>query len=574
MSADSPLRVVLCWHMHQPQYQEMASGEFQLPWTYLHAVKDYVDMAALLEENPQARAVVNFAPILLEQLETYSTAIQAFLNEDKTIPDPLLAALAGAVLPDEAEARLRLINQCLRANAERLIARYPAYQRLADIAAQAEKTPHLAAYLDSRYLTDLLVWYHLAWLGETVQRGDARVAALLRKEQHYSLHDRRELLTIYGELIATLIPRYRRLAEQGRVELSMNPYAHPIVPLLLDVHSARDAVPDITLPRHTAYPGGAERARWHFREGLALFERCFGLRPRGCWPSEGALSDATVEMMSEFGFAWTASGEGVLRNSLTRAGREAEISSHQALHRPYRLPAADTAMFFRDDGLSDLIGFSYSSWHGDDAAADLVRHLLGIADACVAAGADLERHVVPIILDGENAWEHFPNNGYYFLSALYRGLVAEPRLALTTFSECLSAETSPAALDGLVAGSWVYGSFSTWIGDADKNHAWDLLVEAKQDYDRVMAESHLSPARREAAARQLAICEGSDWFWWFGDYNPAEAVADFERLYRYHLVHLYGLLGLEPPPILSQVLAHGGGVPEHGGAMRRGRDVA
>ena len=86
-----------------------------------------------------------------------------------------------------------------------------------------------------------------------------------------------------------------------------------------------------------------------------------------------------------------------------------------------------------------------------------------------------------------------------------------------------------------------------------------------------MASRHLTEQEREAATRQLALCEGSDWFWWFGDYNPAAAVSDFEYLFRRHIAQLYAILGVEAPESLSQVLSHGQGNPEGGGAMRRGQ---
>ena len=234
------------------------------------------------------------------------------------------------------------------------------------------------------------------------------------------------------------------------------------------------------------------------------------------------------------------------------------------LYRPWHTAGARTACFFRDDSLSDLIGFTYATWHADDAVANFVQHLENIADCC----QDHPDHVVSIILDGENAWEYYPDNGYYFLSALYRRLSTHPRLALTTFSDYLK-HRAPQPLKSLVAGSWVYGTFSTWIGDPDKNRGWDMLVDAKQAFDE--AAPKLSAAQRAAATRQLAICEGSDWFWWFGDYNPAASVRAFDRLYRAKLKQLYRLLGLDAPAALDQPISAGGGTAEGGGTMRRGQ---
>jgi alpha-amylase/alpha-mannosidase (GH57 family) len=173
-------------------------------------------------------------------------------------------------------------------------------------------------------------------------------------------------------------------------------------------------------------------------------------------------------------------------------------------------------------------------------------------------------------MDGENAWESYPKNGSYFLSALYKRIASHPRLELTTFSDCLATQQKSApVLQELVAGSWVYGTFSTWIGDRDKNRAWDMLADAKLVYDRVMASGSLDESRAEEASLQLANCEGSDWFWWFGDYNPGGTVSDFERLFRHQLTNLYKVLGEEPPEYLSHVFAYGAGDPAMGGVMRQ-----
>lgn len=568
MSDKKPLRVVLCWHMHQPEYRDLASGEYQLPWTYLHAIKDYVDMAAHLEAVPAARAVVNFAPVLLDQIEDYANQLHAYFKDSAPLRDPLLAALDSPVLPVRREERLELMKACLRINRERLIAPFPAYRRLVEMIEWLEGRPDALMYVGEQFLADLLVWYHLAWLGESVKRGDLRAKRLIAKESGYTLHERRELLALIGELVSGVIPRYRALAERGQVELSVNPYAHPIVPLLLELSSAREALPRSPLPLLERYPGGEARARWHIERGLAVFERHFGFRPRGCWPSEGGVSTAALRLLAEAGFQWAASGGSVLHNSLKAAGEATEATREQRIYRPHRFTGGgDIACFFRDDGLSDKIGFAYATWHGDDAVNNLIHHLENIAAAC-SDGGD---YLVPIILDGENAWEYYPNNGYYFLSALYQRLAEHPALRLTTFSDYVAEGGAVVESSNLVAGSWVYGTFSTWIGDKDKNRAWDILGDAKCAFDKALASGYLVGELREAAERQLAVCEGSDWFWWFGDYNPSGTVSDFERLYRLHLVNLYHMIGEEPPAYLAQAISQGSGAPVHGGTMRPGQ---
>ena len=568
MVSDTKLNVVLCWHMHQPQYQDQLTGEYRLPWTYLHTIKDYVDMAAYLEINPDARAVVNFSPTLLEQISDYTQQIQGCLHNDTVPSDPLLQALASSELPQQNDLRLSLIRACLRANEQHAIKRYDAFHELVTILGDPHTIEERIIYFSDQFLADLLVWYHLAWIGETVRHGDLRIKRLIEKAHGYTHTNRITLLTVIEELVSGIIGRYRTLAETGRVELSMSPYGHPISPLLLNFNSASDAIPNVKQPDYEAYPGGEERAHWHVTEGLACFKRHFGMLPTGCWPSEGGICSDSLAILAQHGLKWAASGETVLHNSLDSEQTNGE-GKHWLYH-PYRAPHSDLACFFRDDGLADLIGFEYATWHADDAVANMVSHLEAIAHK-MNGQPDA---VVSIILDGENAWESYPHSGYHFLTALYQRLSEHPGLNLTTFRDYLEAHPPERALDTIKAGSWVYGTFSTWIGEAGKNRAWDLLCAAKEAFDKVMQTGVLSEQERRQAEIQLALCEASDWCWWFGDYNPEGAVSDFDDLYRNHLTNLYQILKVPVPEDLTDVISTGAGEPAMSGVMRRGQASA
>ncbi len=563
MSSGARLPVVLLWHMHQPQYRDAVTGEYTLPWTYLHAIKDYTDMAAHLEANPAARAVVNFSPLLIEQLTELAQAIAAHLSGGLPLPDPLLALLSDAAMPFDPPQRLRLLRASLRAHRVHMIERFAPYLELATLA-ETLGTPERIGYASDQFMRDIAVWYHLAWLGETVRRSHPLASRLADRGRNFSAAEARELLELIGTLVAQVVPRYRALAQAGRCELSVTPYAHPIIPLLLDFRCAREAVPQMVLPEHAAYPGGEARARWHIEEAVRTFTAAFGAAPAGCWPAEGAVSERTLQLLSAAGrFRWAASSASVLRGSLRLTAPEL-AEDPQAFNRPYRPPGTAMDCFFRDDHLSDLVGFTYATWHGDDAARNLAGELTQLAQRY--AGGD---HAVLIALDGENAWEHYPFNGYYFLKALYAALSDNSQFELLTLSECLARGLTAAPLARVQAGSWVYGSLATWMGDAAKNRAWDLLCEAKLAFDRTVPT--LGEAQQRAAGRQLALCESSDWFWWFGDYNPAEAVSQFDQLYRRQLETLYRRLGLAPPPQLAQPIATGSvaSAAEHGGVMRR-----
>ena len=560
MTVQKKLKLVLCWHMHQPEYRDLQTGAFKLPWTYLHVIKDYVDMVAHLEAVPDAKAVVNFAPVLLEQIEDYSTQITNYLAHGHLLTDPLLAALIAQFKPEHLDERWKLLKDCLRANRERQINRYPAFKKLVEMVEWVEQNYDTLRYINDQFLYDIIVWYHLAWIGETVKLTDSRIKYLIEKDSEYSLEDRLQLLQVIGDLLKNVIPRYKALAEKGQIELSVTPYAHPIMPLLLDLKTAHEAMPDAPLPNLDKYPGGEERVIWHLQKGVQTFKRFFGTKPKGCWPSEGSISEQTLKILSDFGFNWTASGGSVLLNSLKLPSNIQSVG----IHHPFKLKDTNISCFFRHDGLSDLIGFEYSKWHTDDAVNDFISHLETIASH------NPSDKVVSIIMDGENAWEYFPDNGYHFLSYLYKQLANHPLIELCTFSECLKNKTAIKPLSELVAGSWVYGTFSTWIGSVDKNRGWDMLGDVKNAFDKALLDNRLTKKQLQQAEFQLSICEGSDWFWWFGDYNPGEAVSSFEKQFRLNLTNLYLLLGEEPPSYLALSFTQGSGNPAMGGAMRPG----
>jgi alpha-amylase/alpha-mannosidase (GH57 family) len=564
-----PLDLVLLWHMHQPDYRDTATGEFRLPWVYLHAAKDYSDMAWHLESHPGVRAVVNLVPVLLDQLEDYADQFAS-----GRLRDPLLRLLVRDPATPLTEAeRAFAIDRCFRANHEKMMKPFAAYARLHELHRTFEAAGEDARrdWLSDGYFYDLVTWYHLVWTGETVRRSHAVVPELMTRAAGFTHADRMAVFELYGLLVRDVVGRYARLAATGRIELSTTPHDHPLAPLLVDFRAARAALPDAPLPEAPGYPGGTERLREHVELAFASHASRFGASPRGVWPAEGAVSDEVLAVLGAAGAAWTASGEGVLVNTLRRAGLPVERRLDY-LYRPYRAPDGGPVCFFRDDRLSDLIGFEYAKWHSHEAAGSFIGELEAIA---LAAPAD-ETPLVSVILDGENCWESYPYNGYYFLDTLYARLESHPALRMLTYTDALalpaSAERPPARaalLPPLVAGSWVFGDLSTWIGAVEKNRAWDLLAAAKASFDAVVAGGGLSSEALARARRQLAVCEAWDWFWWLGDYNPAHAVASFEALYRANLASLYAMLGLPAPRALAVSLGLGAGHPEAGGAMRR-----
>ena len=514
-------------------------------------------MVALLEQNPNAKATINFAPILLEQIADYALRLRAYLDRGTDIGDSLLNYLVGDPTEWTSSETLAVAKRCLHANQKHQINGNPPFAKLTTLFQKILDEPTLLPYLSAHSATDLCVWFHLAWLGETVRQSNSRVASLIAQESNFDESQRRMLLEVIAELLENVTGRYQKLQDKGQIELAMSPYSHAMLPQLIDFESARQAHPNVDLPNAEHYPNGIDRARTQLEKGIQTFEQVFGKRPAGCWPSEGGLSQDTLSLLQEYDFEWTASGENVLRNTIAHSG----MSTDKCIHHPYQIDENKVTCFFRDDQLSDHIGFVFSDWGSTDAVSHFLHIVKQIGAACET---DKER-VISVILDGENAWEHYPSNGFSFLTELYQRLSQDPSIQMTTFSECIAEGMKGEKLSTLVAGSWVYGNFDTWIGSAAKNHAWDLLVRA---YDDCIAAPHESGVDDEKLRRQLFVCEGSDWFWWLNDSDPSSAVTEMDSLFRHHLKTLYILAKKKPPSELSRSLAEGSRHAMHSGTMR------
>jgi len=542
------------WHMHQPDYRHPDSGDFMLPWVFLHAIKDYTDMAAHLERHPHIRCTVNFVPVLLDQIEDY--ADQFATGQWR---DPLLRIASRPDLEHLPIAeRDWLLDMAFRCHAPTMLEPFAPYRRLRDLLDYVRTHDGNGLnYLSGTYFSDLVTWYLLAWSGESLRRSATAIPELMAKGGNFTLDDRQALLAELGQAISGLIPRYRAPAEHGQVELCCTPGTHPLAPLLLDFNAAREAWPDCALPAAPHYPGGRSRVDAHLKSAIESHTRRFGQPPSGLWPAEGALSHAFLKQIAEAGFTWTASSHGVLKHS---AGNSARTTA--AWQAPEDIPG-DVTLFFRNEALSDLIGFEYAKWHGRDAAQHFMTELkaLHIQDA---------NNLIPVFLDGENAWEYYPYNGWYFFNDLYDALEKNPAIRTLTLSEAAASQHDRRnRLSRLVAGSWVYGTLSTWIGHPDKNHAWEMLCDVKQCADRALDSGRMNEAERQEVLRRLAICESSDWFWWLGDYNSPQSVACFDCLFRENLKALYRLLNLPFSASLDHPISTGGGTPESGGTMRR-----
>src|SRR5579875_60410 len=541
-----PIHLAFVWHLHQPYYKDDLTHTYLLPWVRLRSTKDYHKMAALLEAYPGVRQTFNLVPSLLVQIEDYG-------REDGRSHDLFwdLSRKPAAELTAEERAFIvrwmREAPQFLRVQAS------PRYRDLAG-------RPATDAFTTDE-VRDLQVWYNLAWCDPAWVDRDPRLSALKARDRDFTEADKDVLFAAQLEMVRRIIPDYARLAQRGQAELTFSPFYHPILPLICDVESAQEGAPGIELPeRGFAHPEDALR---QIEDGRREFERLTGVRPRGMWPSELAVSEHVAELAVRAGVDWFLSDEEVLGRSLNvYLGRYGEGRLHQPelLYRPWRLEREGGAVsvVFRDNLLSNRIGFDYQRMPAREAVDDFMGRLRRIREQ---QGEDRDFLVV-VALDGENPWDFYPREGHDFLETLYETLERTDEVVCTTVSDFLDQHPERQSLPRLHAGSWIGASFDTWIGDPEHRVAWELLAEARawlEDFS-----SHHAPGPRppdgtwphedgidlEAAWREILIAEGSDWFWWFSRRHDSGMDTIRDNQFRLHLRNVYKLCGAKPPTAL------------------------
>jgi alpha-amylase/alpha-mannosidase (GH57 family) len=531
-------RVAILWHMHQPFYQDLVTREHILPWVRLHALKDYYGMVALLREFPTVRMTFNLVPSLLVQLDAFAKD-QA---RDRTLEISLKPAADLSTTDVEFMRR-----NFFHAQRHRMIERYTRY---------GELFARRGGPLTVDELRDLQIWHKLAWIDPLYLEGDARVRGLVTRGSDFSEDDKDTLRRVELEILNRIVPEYRDAVARGQIEVSASPFYHPILPLLCDTDIYLRTHPDARRPRRRfAHP---EDAREQLTRAAEYHDRVFGRPPEGLWPSEGSVSDDMVPLAAEAGFKWMATGELILARTIgVTFSRDASghLEQPDRLYAPYVVHAngSKISCVFRDQVLSDLIGFTYSTWRAETAADDFLNRL------CEAGRRYRERTggeaLIAIILDGENAWEHYEGGGRPFLRAVYGKLANHPELRTVTMAEACTSATK--TLSGIFPGSWIDGNFYIWIGHPDDQRAWSQLADARAVLDGADAAA----ADVAAAREELLIAEGSDWCWWYGDDHSSAHDLEFDDLFRRHLRNAYRLMSKPVPDELFASNISAGGPP-------------
>ena len=541
------IHLAVLWHMHQPQYRDPETGQYVLPWTRLHATKDYLGMVRILEEFPKFHATFNMVPSLCLQLEEYGGG---------HFKEPWFALAFKNATELTREDKAEILARAFQVNQERLMSRWPRFVELHEWAQPAGGAQAVVTFTP-RDWRDLQLLSQLAWMDEEWLAKDPVVSRLANRGKDYTEKDKEDLRAKQLEIIRMILPAHREAAKRGQIEISTTPFYHPILPLICDSDIARVANPGTPLPRR-AYRR-PEDAREQLRRAKDYHEKTFGVRPVGLWPSEGSVSDATLQIAAEEGFQWFGTDEGVLGRTLN-VGFFRDSSGIPAnaerLYQPHRIQMATTGIsgLFRDHHLSDLIGFVYSRMDGKAAAADLHQRLRNIGEAVKSANP----LTVCLFLDGENAWEYYPGNGREFLREFYRRISDDPDFRALTASETIAAAGNIPSSGGIFPASWINANFDVWIGHGEDVAAWDLLWDAREMYAKC-ADAHEkkrpnAPTKENLAVAQesLLAAEGSDWCWWYGPEHSTANDAEFDALYRKHLTGIYLALGQVAPEELAK----------------------
>lgn len=520
--------------MHQPYYKDPFTGIYRLPWVRLHGTKDYLDMVEILDGFPEIRQTFNLVPSLLQQLIDY-------IENDATDIYLDLTLKKASELTDAD--KIFILENFFLANWDNMIRPFPKYYELLvkrGFSFIKGELIRAVKYFSENDFLDLQVLFNLSWIDPMFREKDPFLRELVKKGKDYTEEEKKLLIDKQFDILKRIIPKYKELNAKGQIELSASPFYHPILPLLWDTDSSKIAIPNIRLPKKRfSHP---EDALKQIRDALDYFEKIFGYRPAGMWPSEGSVSEDILRAFSAEGIKWVATDEEVLARSLDKRLREpsGNLIEPSILYRPYRF--ADVSIIFRDHNLSDLIGFVYSGWNPKNAADDLISRLLHIHSLLPKN----KPHLVSIILDGENAWEHYKKDGHDFFHYLYERLSGEKRLKTVTVSEYLKGYDAGEKLSRLHAGSWINANYSIWIGHEEDNLAWDYLSDTRDDL-AILEKLHPDKPVAEAW-KALYVAEGSDWNWWYGDEHTTETQEEFDELFRLNLMNVYRAMGREIPP--------------------------
>ena len=522
--------------MHQPVYQLTPDSDYIMPWTRLHAVKDYLDMLTIIKDYKNIKLNFNIVPILIDSFIRYG---------EKGYHDIHSRISVKPVEELTDEDKNFIINNFFDANYQFMILPLKEYDRLIH---KYQFTKDINEFSQQEY-SDLMALFNLAWIDSAHQKDYPELKALYKKGSGYTLEDRIKIIEIQRDIIRKIIPTFKKYLADGRIELTTSPHYHPILPILVDIA-------DVSTNQNGDLPltlGMKKDAEVQIKEALRIIEEAFGVKPQGIWPSEHCISNKTLKLLGDLGIKWTISDEGVLSNSI-KFDFVRDFNGN--LENPYPLLKvydykSGVKVIFREAIFPNLISFEYPNHDSERVAIDLYDRIKTIQNK-IQNSPD-ETHLLTIAMDGENCWENYAKDGAIFLNKLYELINNDESLETVLISDYIKKERHLKELNSIKAGSWINQDFKLWIDEPLKNLAWTYLKQVKDDLENFIL---LNPNHEniEKAKRELHVCQGSDWFWWFGEPNDSGHDNIFDYLFRMHLKNVYEFMGQTPPDFLDNQL--------------------
>ena len=541
MNQMKKLSIAFYWHMHQPVYQLTPTGDYLMPWVRLHAVKDYLDMVEFVGKFKKLKLNFNLVPVLLDALIDYGQ------NELHDIHSRLTITPVEDLTDDDKEF---IINNFFDANFHSMILPNEEYNKLYQ-KFQTSTTENIDIFSPQEY-SDLMALFNLAWFDPSYKNIYPELKKLIKKKKNYTLEDRIKIIEIQRDIIRKIIPTYKKYLQCGKIEITTSPYYHPILPILLDIKSIKRISNKDDLPANLKM---SLDAKLQTKMALDRMEELFGVRPKGIWPSEQCIDSKVMNMLNQLGVNWTIADEGILSDSINfEFARDFRGYIEDPYHLLKTYDYKGTKILFRDAIIPNLIGFEYPNHSPEASANDLYDRIKTIQSKLLSSPD--ENHILTIAMDGENCWENYKEDGNTFLTTLYSMIENDPTLETVLISDYMERDTQK-NLNKIASGSWVNRNFKLWIDEPLKDLAWNYLKQVRDDLSKSVKENPLNP-NIEAARRELFICEGSDWFWWYGEPNDSGRDNIFDYIFREHLKNIYKYMGKQEPeyldiPLLSAI---------------------
>lgn len=585
-----PLLLNIVWHQHQPVYVNPATNQAELPWVFMHSIKDYDYMINIVPQD--VNVTFDLTGSLLQQIMNYYNYM-ANRNISGAFTDKRIEIALTPVANMTYDQKVYEYNYFFDINSQ-FIAKSGRYTELANKKGTATTLAGGVASFTDQDWQDLKALFFLDWLNWDYTVGDSTygvnpdpvlntfytsysgVSTGSPKFYHPFSEANITYIIEFGlNILQQVIPDHKAAIAQGNVEVVTSPLDHPILPLLINLTSARDTSPgNANLPLPVNKTGWTSDAAAQLNLSYALYQKLFGVKQVGLWPSEEAVSPAILPLVNQTGVTWLITDQQQLQKVLpTWSDTANQTYKDHLLYQPYiiqdSVSGKSEVTVYRNTAFSDLIGFSYQGLEPSVAASDFVSRLKTIYDefnsTSTSSAIKDTTHVVTIALDGENAWESYSWNGQFtgnaFLRAFYSAIEGAQNagwLKTITMQQYLqkygtNGLSTISVQRNQWVGSWVGGDLNTWIGEPEENTAWDRLINVR---DILVQANTTDPNRANAnytrAWEILYQAEGSDWTWWYGSDQNSGHDELFDWIYKLLLRGVLNETGWSDQQILDQ----------------------